>query len=183
MKKLAIAGASVALAAMPVVGVFAATSVTTQDTVTVTVPSGCTVNDTARSDKLAEFGSIAPGDDSASAETTTAISFSCNGAWSVKPTTSGLAGTTGTTITSAAANAKGSQFKLQLTAGNTESNNGGTITNPFSTATGIDNTSAVAGTASAFEVTLTPAYTIHIGNGQEADTYEGTVLYTVALAS
>ena len=94
-----------------------------------------------------------------------------------------VASGTGTTITSATANEKGSQFKLQLTAGNTETNNGGEITNPFSTAAAINNTSAVAGTASAFEVTLTPTYTIHIGNGQEATSYEGTVLYTVALNS
>lgn len=42
MKKLAIAGASLALAAMPVVGVFAADNTEVVDTVTVTVSPSCT---------------------------------------------------------------------------------------------------------------------------------------------
>lgn len=42
MKKIAIAGASLALAAMPVVGVFAADDTDVQDTIRVTVNSSCT---------------------------------------------------------------------------------------------------------------------------------------------
>ena len=43
MKKLAIAGASAVLAAMPVVGVFAATEGSFTDNITVTVAGGCTL--------------------------------------------------------------------------------------------------------------------------------------------
>lgn len=42
MKKLAIVGASVALAAMPVIGVFAADDIDVQDTIKVTVSPSCT---------------------------------------------------------------------------------------------------------------------------------------------
>ena len=162
MKKLAIAGASAVLAAMPVVGVFAATGVSTTDTLTVTVPAGCTVNGTAQS--------------------ASAMSSSCNAAWSVTPTSEGLKATDKTTITSPE-NAKGSWFKVQLVAGNTEGTNGGTINNPFSTANTINGTNKVTGDGAAQDLTLTPTYTLHIGNNQEQGSYTGDVTYTIAIGA
>lgn len=181
MKKLAIAGASAVLAAMPVVGVFAATEVSTTDTLTVTVPTGCTVNDTARTTKTAAFGPVAPGDNG-TAQSTSAMSISCNAAWSVTPMSEGLKATDKTTITSPE-NAKGSWFKVQLVAGNTEGINGGTINNPFSTANTINGTNKVTGDGAAQDLTLTPTYTLHIGNNQEQGSYTGDVTYTIAIGA
>ena len=177
MKKLVIAGASVALAAMPVLGAFAATSVTTQDTISVTVPHGCTVNDTERTTKTAAFGEVAPGADG-TAQSTSAMVINCNKAWTVTPSTEGLTSASGTTILSAAANAKGSQFKVALATSSTDG-----ITNAFPSATGIDGSKNVAGSAAASDLSITPTYSIHIGNQQEQGTYSGTVTYTIALGA
>ncbi len=57
MKKLAIAGASVALAAMPVVGVFAATGQSFTDTLNVSVAGGCTIEDSTAT----SGGAVEPG--------------------------------------------------------------------------------------------------------------------------
>lgn len=51
MKKLAIASASLALAAMPVVGVFAATEGSFTDNITVTVAGGCTIGEAEGADE------------------------------------------------------------------------------------------------------------------------------------
>lgn len=177
MKKLVIAASSVALAAMPVVGVFAASSVTTQDTITVTVPFGCTVNDEARETKTAAFGEVAPGSDGTN-QSTSAMVVNCNKAWTVTPSTAGLTATSATPITSASANAKGSQFKVALATSETEG-----ITNAFSNQTGIDGTKNVAGTNAASNLSITPTYSIHIGDQQEQGNYTGTVTYTIALGA
>ena len=179
MKKLAIAASSVALAAMPVVGAFAA-NLSTTDKLTVTVGSGCAM--VTRAQQTAAFGNVAPGD-SGNPQSTSAMTISCNGAWKVTPSTEGLASSDKTTITSANPNDKGSQFFLALAPGNTDGGNGGTISNAFSSATGIDGKKVVSGTAAANAVTLTPTYTINIGGAQEAGSYEGIVTYTLALNS
>ena len=177
MKKLAIASASLALAAMPVAGVFAAESVTTTDTVTVTVPHGCTVNDTERTNKTAAFGSVAPGADGEN-KSTSAMIINCNKAWTVTPSTEGLTATGATTITSAAANAKGSQFKVALATSATDG-----ITNGFTSQTAINGTTNVSSTAAASDLSITPTYSIHIGNQQEQGSHTGTVTYTIALGA
>lgn len=179
-KLIAVGAASLAAAAMPMVGVFA-TDPTTSDTVTVTIPFGCTVNDGARTTKTAAFGSVAPGANGV-AQSTTAMTVSCNKAWLVTPSTDGLAASNATTITSGIENSKGSQFWVKLTAGNTDNTNGGSINNPFSSPHAIDG-SAITGTASALDLTFTPEYTIHIGNNQEEGSYTGTVTYTIALGA
>ncbi len=93
MKKLAIAGASVALATMPVVGVFAVDSTpadTVTDTLNLSVLSGCTMtrnltgeNPAADADQTYSFGSVAAGHTAElTGSTTTAITpikISCNG--------------------------------------------------------------------------------------------------------
>lgn len=174
MKKSIVAAsvASVALAAMPIVGVFAANEAS--DELTVTVIGGCNVGTSRTKPTAVDFGSIAPGG-AAVSRSSAAISITCNDTWTVKPHTTGLTGAGGGTTITSSNNGKGSSFTLAIA---TSSDTG--ITNAYDTAKAIDGSSTIAGSAAVTSLNLTPTYVMTIGQQQEPDTYTGTVYYDVA---
>ena len=173
MKKLAIAGASVALAAMPVVGVFA---VTTTDTLTLTVPAGCNI--TSRTNTVAAFNSVAPGNTQTAS--TDSITVTCNAAWQLTPSVS--AGNElkkdASNVISSSASLSGatSAWALQLAVSGTS----GTIGNAFETNNEVDGTNKLTASAAGTGVSVTPTYTVYVAPGQTPGDYTGTVVYTIA---
>jgi len=179
MKKIMIAGASMALAAMPVLGAFAANEA--QDTLNVNVPNGCTL--ATRANGEATWSSVAPNTDG-EAKSTAAMVITCNNSWSVTPHSTGLAYNSNT-ITSNATGGDTSTFKLMLTPTGSEytgaaGGNGGVVTNDFLSANTIDGTHKISGNAAATAVSITPTYTVHISTVQEPGLYTGTVYYDIA---
>ena len=195
MKKLAIAGASVALAAMPVVGTFAATSTQFQDTLTVGVQGGCTIEEsgtgtTAGTYKDRAFEATIPV--GTSKELTAKADSPYSGEFAVSCNT-----TTGSWTVSVAASdngnlKSGSDTIAPLAADKTmggatsswaiKSNaSGGTTTsNAYSDYKGF-----VAGDfikASADQtITFNPSYKAYVATGQNPGNYSGTVTYTIAI--
>ena len=182
MKKSLIAGAaSLAIAAMPVVGVFAAgegtVTKTTIDSLSLTIPKGCNIQtDPARSDTEAAFGNVAPGQ--TATDGTSAIVVTCNGAWTLTPSIK-TALTNGTaTIASGATALDGtvSEWALQLTAASLPTGS----TNDFSSYAAVNGTNKVVGAAASSALSITPSYKVSVAPGQATGTYGGEVLYTVA---
>ena len=182
MKKLAIAGASLALAAMPVVGVFAASGTTVTDTVEVTIDSACTITTTNASNTYSatmtngqlksDFGS-------------TSMTIACNdaGGWHVTAVGSGAdasnkhymdASASGTDIatgTATSGSTSNCAFKVN-----------GTDASGYTSFSAVPQTAAdVATNAGASEASiLTTTYQVFISPTQQADTYTGQVTYTLA---
>ena len=177
MKKLAIAGASLALAAMPVVGVFAASGdvvTTTVDTLTLNIPQGCNITSSSRADTTAAFGTVNPGQ--TSTDGTSAFTITCNGAWKVTPSITTNLSNGSATISSGATALDGSvsEWALKLTAEGTG------ITNAFSNYAAVNGTSTVSGTSAASNQSITPDYKVSVAPGQATGDYTGTVTFTVA---
>ncbi|MBR2795856.1 hypothetical protein IKE13_02305 [Candidatus Saccharibacteria bacterium] len=196
MKKLVIAGASVALAAMPVLGAFAATSSSFTDTLTVGVAGGCTLENSNQS---------SAGDYSVSDRTfTTDIATGTVGYLNADAT--GVASTTAGTVT-VSCNTQDSSKTWQVslnvtdladgansitggaqTSGATsgwaiKSNATGTTTaNPFGSAytAAADTTIFLSATANN-TVTFNPSYQVYVGPNQAPGTYTGTAVYEVTL--
>ncbi len=202
MKKLAIAGASAVLAALPVVGVFAATSSSFTDTLTVTVPGGCTLEDNSAQNPGTyadrSFSASVPAgtvgylnDDGEGTQTGTTMKIQCNqstGTWTVTAvaSTGALAGS-GTAAGETIAPGAGT-----ITSGNTsgwsiQSNASGATTNPYASykAYEVDSgetySTFLTGSASATNVTFNPSYRVYVSPSQKPGNYEGTVTYTVAM--
>lgn len=174
MKKSIVAAsvASAALAAMPFFGAFA-DNITATDHLTVTVPGGCVVNNSRAASVNVDFGNMNPGT-SKSVQNETAINITCNNGWSVTPSTTGLTGTGGTTITSED-NGKGSSFTLLIGTSSAEG-----INNGYSTAQIINGQRTISSTTASTSLSLTPTYNLTIGAQQEPATYTGDVVYTIA---
>lgn len=201
MKKSLVAtgAASLALAAMPVVGVFAATPLSFTDNITVTVEGACsletsatgtdgsyadrTLTKTIASGTYEEFGN----NDTGTADAT--ITVSCNtttGSWTVTADGSDDGGTPtataqlvdGTnhidagTATSGATSAWA--FKMNAT--------GTTTSNPFSSYTAVPaaETTALQGAATS-AVTFRPTYQVYVSPTQAPGNYTGSVVYTISL--
>ena len=182
MRKIAIAGASVALAALPALGVFAATGQTVTDTVEVTIGSACliTTSQTANtySDSMtngqlkSDFGS-------------TEMTINCNdaGGWHVTAIGSGADSTdktamnatgTGTDIaTGTAQSGDTSNWAMKVT---------GTGATGFTTFAAVPAgaTDVARGNGAVSGGTLTTTYQVFISATQQADTYTGQVTYTLA---
>ena len=182
MKKLAIAGASVALAAMPVVGVFAATGTTVTDTVQVTIDSACTItstqaantySDTMTNGQLkSDFGS-------------TEMTINCNdpAGWHITAVGSGADATdktamnatgSGTDIaTGTATSGAASNWAMKVT---------GTGATGFTTFAAVPSsaTNVATGSGSVSGAVLNTYYQVFISATQQADTYTGQVTYTLA---
>lgn len=199
MKKIAIAGASLALAALPVVGVFAATSSQFTDTLTVGVAGGCTLENSEQS-TAGDYSvsdrsfttNIAAGtvgylnaDESGVADTTLGtVSIECNTSastdtYTVKVTVDGLT-SGGNTITGGA-----------YTSGDTsgwaiKSNASGATTNPFVNYTAAPGSAAsyeatfLTGNASA-AVTFNPSYQVYVAPNQAPGSYVGHAVYDIAM--
>ena len=207
MKKLAIAGASLALAAMPVVGAFAADYNPIVDTVKVTINDSCAMSAAEGSGTAGQTGGVyaktvdagtlinpadwdggEAGGSSTSAKTYT---FSCNknGGWKV--TAQGVAGLDSST---AQTNMPGANASSTPIATNTRTE-GDSAWAFMITATGaeVETTYAswaqIPGTAQTIiqsdsnapvsEATFTPSYRVWVSPTQQADTYTGYVKYVL----
>ena len=177
MKKIVITGVSVALAAMPVLGVFAdgtgTVTKTTTDTLTLTVPKGCNIQTSpARSDTTAAFGSVAPGQ--TATDDTDPIVITCNAGWTLTPTIQAALASSANTIASGTTlDGSASNWALKLTVT-------GDLTNNFNDYNTVNGTNKVSNTAAASALSITPSYKVSVGPGQANGSYTGTVLYTVA---
>ena len=175
MKKLAIAGASVALAAMPVVGVFAATQTSVVDTVQLTVTKTCAMDADAAA-KTVNLGSAVAGSEYAEKAGST-LTVTCNGTagWEITATATSLAGGAGTTAIPFGAypSTAESKWSAKLTA------TGGTVATGWDSYAGTtaSNTVVVSGTQ-VNAITVTPSYKARTSATQENGTYEGTITYT-----
>lgn len=202
MKKLAIAGASLALAAMPVVGVFAATSTSFTDTLTVTVPGGCTLEDNAAAQPGTytdrAFSATIPAGtfkelgNGFNGETGKTMKISCNtdeGSWTVTAQASDGALKGKATISTESIDPG------VATSGNTSAwaikSNASTGTgaaNPYAAYkayevdSGKEYSTFLTGSAdAATPVTFNPSYQVYVSPEQAPGEYEGTVTYTIAM--
>ena len=181
MKKLAIAGASVALAAMPVLGVFADTT-SLQDNISVTIDASCTFNEAvgkSYTDSSVAVGTQAGFNDDGQH----AFNVFCNdrGGWTVSATAPGaLHDTTQTGTThdfvyqNSAITAATAEGKWSAAVDGT----GVASVTYIPTAGG-----AIAGTASettAAGADFTVTYDAWAGTQSIVGTYSGTVTYTLA---
>ena len=196
MKKVIIAGAaSVALAAMPVVGVFATDITTVTDTLQITVDAACSINavtatsgndDTTYSANVLN-GKIAALNNSSAHEFT--VVCNNNAGWKVTAgAPQNLSGTGSNqhliSYAAAALPAEDSQAEGQWMATVTgtgvpataESNGIADASGHIKTTGGIIATEAVSTDGSTFTVT----YGAYVGTKTAADTYTGTIGYTLA---
>ena len=200
MKKLAIAGASVALAAMPMAGVFAQ-DLSVTDTIQITVDSACTIDetntttdglDTKDTTYAATVANGAEADFSGTHSGNHAFHVSCNapGGWSFSVTPTDLAGFTDSNKTttnndsipfvatgSYASAVSGTAGAWTATIASTVSTSQ-TITQP-STA-GQANLVINATNAQASNVEITSTYQAYVGTETSAGFYEGTIAYNLA---
>lgn len=181
MKKLAIAGASLALAAMPIAGVFAVDTLTVKDKLVLTVSSSCTYDgitpEAATSTNGNEYTASAAPNALASFTATsgaTSLTVKCNDAdgYKITPTFTGLTGPTGAQT-------------ISYGAGNNEAAEGsGTWTAYYSKNSGTATAFAASGTFIEGTPTMTDTYTFSYKVGtladQAAGEYNGTAAYVLA---
>ncbi len=194
MKKVAIEGATLALAAVPVVGVFAATEGSFKDSITVTVEGGCTLEvsgGTAGSYADRTFSAtIAAG----TAEVLTGVETTSTAASAMEVTCNVPSPGQAWAITATADNSGtlvGSQSSEHVipsgtaTSGTTSSfaysiNSGSSwLAVPTTANAAITSGTTVAGTPTTFN----PQYRVYVAPGQAPDTYNGGVTYTIGLSS
>ena len=199
MKKLAILGASAALAAMPVVGVFAADYQSVTDTVELIVQTSCNMRTGGTAASPTTTGSTwshttTPGHlvgDTGEAWGTagsTVLTFNCNDAGGWKVTAQGVSGVSGDVT--AQTFMKGASSGTNIATG--EATSGPTsnwafkvtgtnaVTNYTSFRAVPDAATPVATSTDAVtEATLTPSYRVWVSNTQKQDTYTGYVKYVL----
>lgn len=188
MKKLAIAGASAAvLAAMPVVGVFAAQTPagSTTDTVEITIENACSL--TASGNSAAYAKTMTNGQSDFNIGGTT-ITIKCNNVagWDLKAVGFGDDATdktamnatgSGTDIpTGSAVTPTSSQWAFKLT--------GSTVASGYSAFASIPSAETTVASSSVATdavdgVTVVTRYGVYIDATQQADTYTGKVKYTL----
>ena len=182
MKKLAILGASAALAALPAVGVFAASGTVVTDTVQVTINSACTITSTNASNTYSatmtngqlksDFGS-------------TAMTVDCNdaGGWHITAVGSGADATVKTAM-----NATGSGTDIATGTATSGATSNWAMKVTGTGATGFTDFKAVPasatdvanGTGAVAAGSLSTTYRVWISATQQADTYTGQVTYTLS---
>ena len=197
MKKLAIAGASLALAAMPVVGVFAEpTPVSFTDDLTITVNPGCTIQETtgtggspagthndrsfAATIVAGDYKVLRAGEAASGSTTEKAMEIICNSTDDSKQWT-----VSATSINEGKLQVEGDTSKFiaggVATSGATStwaySVDGGTNWNPVAATMATVKT----GTASTTATEFNPIYQVYVAPTQAAGQYKGSVTYTVAL--
>lgn len=188
MKKLAITGAAVALAAMPALGAFADVT----DTVTITINSSCTAGSTSSSagtgssftDTMTN-GSLKSWD--ATSSTGGKIVISCNDAsgWNVKAVgaSTGSDNTVMVPTNTGAANAIATGTATQGATSNWAFKVAGTgVVTTYASYAPVPATATkvAANSDAASELTLYTGYQVWVSATQAADTYTGKVTYTVA---
>ena len=181
-KSIIVTGAaSLAVAAMPVVGVFADTTTVT-DTVQVTINSACTITSSQAANTYS--GTMTNGQLKSDFGSTT-MTINCNDAagWHVTAVGSGADATdktamnatsTGTDIaTGTAQSGDTSNWAMKVT---------GTGATGFTTFAAVPSsaTNVATGSGTVAAGTLTTTYQVFISATQQADTYTGQVTYTLA---
>ena len=208
MKKSIIAtgAASLALAAMPVVGAFAQT-LTFEDDVVVTVSAGCSfevTDDQAAVTDLdsprifeadAELGEVVilGGTAQAGATNEQNITVACNTtdatkSWTVTAVGAQASGDENKMLPLVTANAKIATSGDEVTSGGTSywafKIEGGSAAGNYGSWSAVPGTTAVTvatGAANAAtDASFAPAYRVYIGTNQQADTYTGKVAYTLS---
>ena len=195
MKKLVITGASLALAAMPVVGVFAADgNLTTTDTVQVTIDSACSLTATG----AGTYSTTLTNGTASSDLGSTSINIKCNdaGGWMVNAIGANTSTTAGATATDMAPDAAGktpiatgttldgsvSNWAMKLTAGTGAY--APTIVegyDDYHAVPGAANTKVASGatTDQTTGSTFTTNYKVAVSPTQQQGTYTGKVTYTL----
>ena len=195
MKKLAIVGASAALAAMPVVGVFAADgNLTTTDTVQITIDSACSLTATGEGTYSTTLTNGTASGDLGS----TSINIKCNdaGGWMVNAIGANTSTTASAGATDMAPDAAGktpiatgttldgsvSAWAMKLTAGTGDY--APTIVEGYSAyhaVPGTANTKVASGatTDQTAGSTFTTSYKVAVSATQQQGTYTGKVTYTL----
>lgn len=189
MKKLAIAGASLALAAMPALGAFADVT----DTVILTISSSCSVGQTQGSpvtgtgktmEETAAVNSHLYTWDADGSQGGT-LKVTCNDAsgWNVKA----VGSSTGTPVTSMAASNSGTPIITGTATSGATSNwmfkvaGTGTVAGYQSwSAIPATATKVATGSTAVSEGAISTGYQVWVSATQQADTYTGKVTYTVA---
>lgn len=187
MKKTLIAGAAatVAMAALPMAGVFAAVT----DTVTLTVGASCTMagpEGANANGKTVNLGSQNAGS-AYGAANGTAMTITCNDAkgWtlSANPTALSASGVSKTIPFGAYSEAGNSVWSAAISLDQTGLDTAATIAtgwNSFSASAGGTILSGAANTAVA-NLVVTPSYKAYADAAQPAGTYTGTIEYTFAV--
>lgn len=190
MKKLAIAGASLALAAMPVVSSFAAVT----DTVKLTIQTSCSVGGAAGSTSTAgktieennavnnhlytyDADGSAGGTLKVTCNNATGYQVKAVGAGAGSPVTSMAADGSGTPIVTGTATSGSTSnwaFKVAGTTGITVPTTYASFAAVPATATTVAN-----GAGAVSEGTIYTGYQVWVSATQQADTYTGRVTYTV----
>ena len=188
MKKLVIAGASVALAAMPVLGAFAVTgSAEFTDNLSVEVTGGCTMENGGNSDGVytnrSFSGQVATGNtvilSGSSATDSAVITIKCNTtSGTVTVTSAGSVALTGTT-SSGNTIAAGAQTSGSTSGWAIKSNAVNASTDPYANYKAHEVGTFLTATASASGTTFNPSYQVYAAAGQAPDTYTGSVTYTI----
>lgn len=195
MKKIAIVGASAVLAALPVVGVFAATEGSFTDSITVTVAGGCTLEvsgGTAGNYENADrtfSATITNGtsevlsgvESGASVTPATAMEVTCNTAtassWAITGTASnsGKLASGGNYIESGVADSGDtSSWSYKVSASDAT----------WLAVPTAANAAITSGTASnGNPATFSPVYRVYVSLGQPAGSYTGSVQYTLAMSA
>ena len=182
MKKLAIAGASAVLAALPVVGVFAAEGTTVTDTVEVTINSDCTITTTNAANT---YSATMTNSQLKSDLGSTSMTINCNdaGGWHVTAVGSGADASDKTVM-----NATGSGTDIATGTATSGATSNWAMKVTGTDATGFTSFAAVpssatdvaTGSGSVSGGTLSTMYQVWISATQQADTYTGQVTYTLA---
>ena len=191
-KSLVITGAaSLALAAMPVLGAFADVT----DTVILTIPSSCSVGQTTSasgtgktmSELSAQNGETYTFDADGSEGGTIVVSCNDNSGWMVKAVGSGDDATDKTAMN---ASDNGTDIETGTTFSGTDSNwafmldssaTGVSIESTYSTWAAVPSgaTKVASGSTTISEATINTGYKVYVGTTQRATTYTGKVTYTV----
>lgn len=177
MKKLAIVASSVALAAMPVVGVFAVDTLSVKDKLTLTVSSSCTYDAITPEAATSSEGnpytaSAAPNQmvNFGATSSATSLTVKCNDAdgYTITPTFTGLTGPTTIAYDGSADPTAGSGSWAAY-----YSKNSGAATIFAASGTAVDGTTTMTDT-------YTFSYKVGTGVDQAAGTYNGTATYALA---
>ena len=181
MKKLAIAGASLALAAMPVVGVFAVDDLQVVDTIQLTINSTCSFNthSSASSTDTSYSASVLNGEEATFSPATHKFNVSCNDndGWKVTATPTALTGTTvSTTIPFVASADYTNSGSTGMWSADVVVGAGAATITPFGTSATVIATK----TASTNDADFTVTYKAYVGTTTPADVYTGTMTYDLA---
>ncbi len=183
MKKITIAGTSAVLAALPTIGVFAATGTTVTDTVQVTINESCLITATSLTPS-AYTATITNGSKNSNIEGTS-MSISCNdaagwkltavgagadsgGVTKMKPSGSGTAIATGTATSGATSN-----WAMKMS--------GTGVASGWDAFKAVPSAATIVatGSGSVSANSVKPIYQVYISATQQADTYTGKVTYTL----